>query len=153
MISKFEEIKEQLRELSEIVNSFKSEAVQIRIIDHLFGTTEPEETLDEEIEPQAPKAKKAKRRKAKKATPSGDQPATKKRTSSGQGAVATLVKLYEDGFFSEKRTIGDIISHCDTNLARKFKPNEMSGKLGRMVRSEELKRSKNDDGQYEYINA
>ncbi|MGH9692956.1 MAG: hypothetical protein ACRD5Z_02355, partial [Bryobacteraceae bacterium] len=33
----FDEIKAQLRELAEIVNSFKSEAVQLRIVDLAFG--------------------------------------------------------------------------------------------------------------------
>jgi len=66
--------------------------------------------------------------------------------------VATLLKVYADDFFAKPRTIKAILDHCETNLARKIKANEISGKLARMVRSNELKREKNSDGQYEYTN-
>lgn len=33
----FEEVKKQLAELSEVVNKFKSEAVQLRIVDLVFA--------------------------------------------------------------------------------------------------------------------
>ena len=45
MIKNFEEIKTQLKDLSEIVNSFKSEAVQLKIVELVFG-------LDTEIKEQ-----------------------------------------------------------------------------------------------------
>ena len=60
------------------------------------------------------------------------------------------MSVYQTDFFKKPRTIGDILVHCETNLARKIKANEISGKLGRMVRNGELKRTKNADGQYEY---
>ena len=61
-----------------------------------------------------------------------------------------MIQLAESDFFKEPRTINDIIEHCKHNLARSFRANEFSGKLGRMVRNEELKRKKNKDHQYEY---
>ena len=36
MIKNFEEIKSQLKDLSEVINRFKSEAVQLRIVEFVF---------------------------------------------------------------------------------------------------------------------
>ena len=53
MIKNFEEIKEQLRELSEIVNSFTSEAVQLRIVELVFGENINSEKVVSEDEEEA----------------------------------------------------------------------------------------------------
>ena len=37
MISNFDEVKKQLSELSEVINKFKSEAVQLRIVEIVLG--------------------------------------------------------------------------------------------------------------------
>ena len=145
MIKNFEEIKTQLSELSGIINSFKSEAVQLRIVELVFGL-ETEEEEKQEADVVAAKRKPAKKKAAKKSAPakkSGNKP-------SGQGAVATLSKLVEDGFFDKPKSIGDIVEHCQHNLARTFKANDFSGKLGRLVREGDLTRAKNAENQYEY---
>src|SRR6266508_7025079 len=74
----------------------------------------------------------------------------KAKAPGGTGAVATLSQLASGTFFDKPRTIKDLIDHCKHNLARTFKANEFSGKLGRMVRNGELTRKKNADKQYEY---
>jgi hypothetical protein len=74
----------------------------------------------------------------------------RRKASSGIGAVATLSQLLSGNFFDKPRTIKDVIDHCKHNLARTFRANEFSGKLGRMVRDHELTRKKNADKQYEY---
>lgn len=155
MFKNFDATKLHLTELAEIINKFKSEAVQLRVIELLLNSSgsggnavavQESTTLDRQ-----PKSK----RKARSKSPSksDESRAPKKKTSSGAGAVATLVKTFEDGYFKQPRTIGDICAHCEVNLARRIKPNEISGKLGRMVRSRELSRTKNSDGQYVYTNA
>lgn len=152
MIKNFEEIKVQLKDLSEIVNSFKSEAVQLRIVELIFGLeSEIEENSRGEAESAPKKRKVAKRKTPKK---SDTNTATKKTGNkpSGQGAVATLIKLVEGNFFDEPKSIGDIVEHCDLHLARKFKTNEFSGKLARLVRDGSLTRTKNSEEQYEYQN-
>ena len=91
---------------------------------------------------------------AKRASPvtTGSNAKLKKTSKGGKGAVATLIKVHQEGFFKSPRTIKDILAHCETNLARRIKANEISGKLARMVRSGDLKRVKNADSQYEYTN-
>ncbi|AOY89463.1 hypothetical protein BKP64_15525 [Marinobacter salinus] len=150
MIKNFEEIKLQLMELSDIVNSFKSEAVQLRIVELVFGMEAEHEQDDQDETPEKPRKKTARRKRAAK-KPEEDTPKkTSSKKANGQGAVATLTKLVDDGFFKEPKSIGNIVEHCDHNLARKFKANEFSGKLGRLVREGTLTRTKNSENQYEY---
>jgi hypothetical protein len=73
-----------------------------------------------------------------------------KKKPSAIGPSTILSKLYTEGFFSQCRTIKDICAYADTNLARKIKPNEISGKLAHLVRIGDLSREKNSDNQYEY---
>ena len=132
--------------MSEIVNRFKSEAVQLRIVEFVLDL-EPE-VEQKPIDSDAP-PKTARRKTAKKQ----DSETARKRPGKkpvGQGAVATLEKLVEDGFFSKPKSIGNIVQHCEHNMARKFKANEFSGKLARLVRDGTLIRNKNSDNQYEY---
>jgi hypothetical protein len=151
MIKDFDYIKKQLAELAEVINSFKSEAVQLRIVElFLAGTSEKEQPHDLAQAQQSNKVKpKPRKRKAKS---SSEQPSAEKRKKSlgGTGAVAILTQLAATDFFDTPKTINDILEHCKHNLARTFKANEFSGKLARMVRSNQLKREKNADNQYEY---
>ncbi len=151
MIKDFDNIKKQLKELSEIINSFKSEAVQLRLIDLIFNSEKLPDKDDlkgipETIPVPSSKPKKQRTKSAK----TEDSPPKKRRSSSGKGGSATITKLAEEGFFASPKTINDIIKHCSTNLALTFKANELSGKLIRMVRNKELKREENPDGTYEY---
>lgn len=151
MFKDFNTTKKQLVELADIVNTFKSEAVQLKLLELLFDAT-PHEDETEASPPEPQKPKKRTRKKAspaKKSTKSDNGANGSKKTSSF-GPVSILNKLHEEGFFSKARTIADICQHADTNLARKIKPNEISGKLARMVRNGELSRQKNSDNQYEY---
>lgn len=150
MIKNFEEIKLQLKELSDIVNSFKSEAVQLRIVELAFGVDGEDEQDTQDETPVKPKKKPARKKRAAKKFGEDTPKKVASKKPNGQGAVATLIKLVEDGFFKEPKSIGNIVEHCDHNLARKFKANEFSGKLGRLVREGTLTRTKNSESQYEY---
>lgn len=155
MIDNFEEVKNQLRELADVINKFTSEAVQLRIIELVLGGSsnasgaESESTENEDINP--PRRKRAKRQ-AKAVAKSGDA-GKKKPAAAGKGPVSTLAKLAEGDFFDSPQSIKSIIEHCEVNLARKIKQTDISGKLARMVRDGVLKRAKNADGQYEYSKA
>ncbi len=153
MINNFDEVKKQLKELAEVVNAFKSEAVQLRIVELVFGFEPPEENrvdLGNQIPNTSTKSET--KRKSKEKTVEQDVKKKTPKRASGSGAPATLSNLLTDGFFKKPKSIGDIVEHCEHNLARKFKQNEFSGKLARMVREKLLKRGKNTDGQYEYQN-
>ncbi len=141
-----------LGELATVLNSFKSEAVQLRLLEHLLGNTDVVDT--NHAQPDV-STKQSNHRRRKRPTPSADNGGSgsstkKKSAASGTGAVSTVTQLVEGEFFKKPRTIGDIIEHCKHNLARSFKANEISGKLGQLVRSKQLTRTKNADKQYEY---
>jgi len=149
MIEKFADIKGQLSELATVLNKFNSEAVQLRLLDVVFGKDGGKAEPDsEESSTTAHKSTRRRSRKAKKEIES--KPEKRKKVASGSGARATLTQLLETPFFNKAQTINSIIEHCKHNLARTFKPNEFSGSLARMVRSGELTRKKNADNQYEY---
>jgi hypothetical protein len=149
-IENLPELKKQLTDLASVLNTFKSEAVQLRLLEFILGEVS---IADNSPEQKTPKPTVKRRRKQPK--PPADKKtdtasAKKKPAASGSGAVATLVQLLEGDFFKKPRVINDIIEHCKDNLARTFKANEFSGKLGQLVRTNQLTRAKNKDNQYEY---
>lgn len=159
MIQDFEEIKRQLSELSEVINRFNSEAVQLRIVELIFGTDRPD--TDEGVpEPKIPsnfRGRKKRTSKAQKNEPAAatgsDATVQKGRKSGGsaKGAIAILNDLVDGNFFKSNKTINDIVSYCDQSLARRFKASAFSGALARLTRNGVLERQKNADGQYEYL--
>jgi hypothetical protein len=149
MIEKLSEMKGQLSELATVLNKFSSEAVQLRLLDLVFG--KKESTADPLSSEPVKAPRKASLRKASKAKKQADaHPEKRKKGSTGTGAVAALVQLASTNFFDKPKTINDIIEHCKQHLARTYKANEFSGKLGRLVRTKDLTRAKNADKQYEY---
>ena len=156
MIEKFAELKVQLAELATVLNTFKSEAVQLKLVEIIFGTDSGEDPHEKDgngRKNSEPAAKRKGNRKPASPKSLAGPPAKRKTLTSGAGANATLNQLAQGAFFDKPRTINDIIEHCKHNLARTFKANEFSGKLGRMVRDGELSRKKNSDNQYEYQKA
>lgn len=149
MIKNFDEIKKQLKELAEVINAFKSETVQLRMVELILrdrpeNLEEVEE--DEEVEDETPKAK---RRKRQPKAASSDSGGGRKR-SNGSGPVATLDLLLNEQFFKNPQSLSQIVAHCSSDKARIFRLSDMSGPLGRFVRDGKLKRKKNEQGQYEY---
>ena len=81
----------------------------------------------------------------------GTSKATRAPAKGRPGGTVTLDTLVADSFFKSPKTIGQIVEHCDTSLAMKYKQSDFSGPLMRLVREKRLTRKKNTDGQYEYV--
>jgi hypothetical protein len=94
--------------------------------------------------PRKPRPKKAKARATKSA--SGKQPKGKGRPT----PFSVLEALVASGFFKEPQTIGKIRKHMEESQGRRYKANELSPALLRLLRSGRLARAKNDENQYEY---
>ena len=155
MIERFSELKKNLIELASVLNQFKSEAVQLRLLELLFDATaksNPKEQDDSAATKRRAngRAKKGRAKTSAKKAAQGGPSVKPKKGAGGKGANATLTNLLVGDFFRTHKTIGDIIGHAKLNLARDFRANEFSGKLARLIRSGELTRKKNADGQYEY---
>jgi len=149
MMDKLEGMKKQLSELATVLNQFKSETVQLRILDLVLEGGMSGDKVDRPEEGRAgSRRRRAPRTKVKALK--NPAPGKRRRASPGTGAPATLTQLLSGSFFDKARTINDVIEHCKHNLARTFRANEFSGKLGRMVRNGELTRKKNARKQYEY---
>lgn len=158
MIKDFETVKDQLKELAEVINGFKSEAVQLRIIDLVIGGIPLVAKL--ELSPPTPATPapapvpKSRKRTRKTVTPEATSSAAKSSRPPSKGRPSgktTLETLVNEGFFMSPKTIGQIVEHCDTSLAMKYKQSDFSGPLMRQIREKHLTRKKNSDGQYEYV--
>ena len=150
MIKDFESIKKQLQELASVINGFKSEAVQLKVIELLFQRMgiKPEGSQKPGEEEHEKGSKRRKRKASSGAEKKTKQPRVSKRRRPGPGAI--LKKLIVDGFFKKPKTIQDIVSHCQSKLAYTYDTNEISTALTRALRNDTLKREKNAQNQFEY---
>jgi hypothetical protein len=150
VIENFDGLKKQLSDLAPVINGFKSEAVQLRLLEFVLGEGAASGKSDRTEDDKGSQKSERKRRRltTKKASP--ETSGKRKIAPSGAGAVAALTDLLSGPFFSKPRTINDIVQECKLNRARTFKPNEFSGKLARLVRTGALTREKNADKQYQY---
>ncbi len=224
MIKDFKKATEQLKELAQVLNSIKSEAVQLKLIEFFMAQDFEMETQPvlvpaiaevpavpvelpsapavEEVaeptpvkkqkkekpakaikQPKAPKPAKAVKKveepkqveepkpaepvvveeviKPKtKGRPRKEKPAvekvkvSKKRIPNRPGPSIILNELLKDNFFTEYRTIGQIVEQCDKQYHYTYKSTDLSGTLAKLAKDGVLSRSKNaSSNQFEYIKA
>jgi hypothetical protein len=154
-IENIQDKKKQLAELADVLNSFKSEAVQLRLLEYILGENGSNAVPLPKRDDTKPRARRKPRKQTKQTKTEEEEgnsavPSKKKAAAHGNGAKATIAQLVEGDFFKQPRTIGEIVDHCKHNLARSFKANEISGKLGQLIRTNQLTRTRNADNQYEY---
>src|ERR1700688_287257 len=109
MIDNFDALKEQLRQLSPIINGFKSEAVQLRIVELIFSKDAelPKSVATQETPLLETETSKRTRKPRNK--PNLDSEGKKgQRKSTGKGLTAILNHQIEQGYFSQPRQAGDI---------------------------------------------
>jgi hypothetical protein len=151
MFKDLDALKAQLKELAEVVNAFKSEAVQLRVIELIFSASGGQEEPSETHTASNDAASRRPRRRAPKPTSIKGSEERKAARRGGRGAKATLARALSEGYFKKAHTLGELVQHVETNMASKFKQSDFSGSLARYVRDGKLKRSKNSEGQYEYV--
>ena len=191
MIKDFKKATEQLKELAEVLNSFKSETVQLKLVEFFLGQdfeVEPTTAVKEvkpaslpvkEIIPAAEPVKEVKKEKKVKVKkekpveivapevtkrPKGRPPKEKEKTEKVKvskrripnrpGPSIILNALLSDNYFTENRTIGQIVEQCDQQYHYKYKSTDLSGTLAKLAKEGVLSRSKNaSTNQFEYIKA
>ena len=148
------EFKKELQEIAEILNQFKSEAVQLKVLDMLTGQLS--------FQPAARKAKRHTRKDRpgaehdkppRSSLSQKETPRISPSRLSGGGAHSIILRLLEEAFFDKPQSISSITTHASERLGHRLKANECSPALLRLLRSGKLTRSKNSDGQYEYTKA
>jgi hypothetical protein len=150
MLKNFDELKKQLTELAAVINLYKTESVQLKIVELVFQGTAEEVPDEAETVISTKRVKRSERAPIKTGDPSESNKRPIKK-SGKLGRIGVLNRLLADGFFKSKKKIGDIADHCRLKLATTVKVTDLSGPLARFVRDGKLDREKNVEGQYEYF--
>jgi hypothetical protein len=110
----------------------------------------PEPEIVKDTKPEIVKEiKKAKKAIAKKASKPAE---AKKSTQERPGPSVILRTLVADNYFTENRTIGQVVKHCLATYQFQYASTDLSGTLARLVKENILKREKNaESNQFEYV--
>jgi hypothetical protein len=154
MIEDFSTLKSQLKELAPIINEFKSEQVQLCLIEIIFnkeisGNKAENKIMDTNENKENQKVTRKKQRRSSQ--PSLEK--NDKKSSSRKGPIYYLSLLIDDGYFNQPRQINAIVEHLKDDKAIIYKANAISTALRRLISSNKLKRNKNAENQYEYEKA
>jgi hypothetical protein len=143
MSKHIEKLKKQLTEISEVVNSFKSEAVQLKIIDRLLDVLVEFDKTDAE-------GAELFNKKGHRRDENDNYPFAQGRKK--PGATKILNQLLSTDFFSTPRSISSIATYCKDNFDSDFKTSELSGILLKLANEDKLKRERsNDNNRFEYV--
>jgi hypothetical protein len=145
MSKHIEKLKKQLVEVAEVVNSFQSEAVQVRIIDRLLDVMIESEKADGDgSEIFSKKGRKIRSDDENSAIPGRKKP----------GATKILNQLLSTDFFDIQRSISSIAQYCKDQFDSDFKTSELSGILLKLANENKLRRERsNENNRFEYIKA
>ncbi len=139
MSKPIEKLKKQLIEISEVVNAFRSEAVQVKIVDKL---------LDAMIEFEKHENESGENFSGKKTDESFVTSAARKKP----GATRVLNQLLATDFFKTPRSISDIADYCKSQFDSDFKTSELSGILLKLSNENKLNRQRNEENnRFEYV--
>jgi hypothetical protein len=147
MSKHIEKLKKQLVEISEVVNSFHSEAVQVRVVDRL---------LDAMLELEKADGDGAeifiKRGYKQKADNEGGYASS--RVGKKPGATKVLNQLLSTEFFDIPHSISSIANYCKDTFDSDFKTSELSGILLKLANENKLRRERsNENNRFEYVRA
>lgn len=138
-----EKLKKQLLEISEVVNAFRSEAVQVKIIDRLLDSI-----IDDRHD--ADGESRYKRRSDESFEGEGTEGRIRGRKK--PGATKILNQIIHTDFFDVPRSISTIASYCKEQYDSDFKTSELSGILLKLANENKLKRERNNDNnRFDYV--
>jgi hypothetical protein len=150
MSKHIDKLKKQLLEIAEIVNSFKSEAVQVKIIDKIFEALSESEKGDVEGNGAEFFAKKGRKRSDNNNNIDDSGLLGRKKP----GATKVLNQLLITDFFDMPQSISAIAEICKDNFDSDFKTSELSGILLKLAKENKLRRERNDiNNRFEYVKA
>lgn len=146
MSKQTEKLKKQLIEISEVVNLFKSEAVQVKIIDKFLDAIIESDRADAEGDIQGRKQLRQK----PEAQETEHYNGRKK-----PGATKVLNQLLSTtDFFDTTRSISAIADYCKSEFDSDFKTSELSGILLKLANEHKLRRERSHaNNRYEYVKA
>ncbi|MFD2866275.1 hypothetical protein [Mucilaginibacter antarcticus] len=138
-----EKLKKQLIEISEVVNAFQSEAVQVKVVDKL---------LDAMIEFERGDADGFEFLAKKTAKPKFEIDDYSNTNQKKPGATKILNQLLNTDFFKSPHSISSIAEYCKEKFNSEFKTSELSGILLKLAKENKLKRQRNEGNKrFEYV--
>lgn len=144
-----EKLRKQLLEISEVVNAFKSEAVQVKIIDRLLDSIIEGERPDFDGDPSKLQDRRGFKRGYEDAGADSRIRGRKK-----PGATKILNQIIHTDFFNEPRSISTIAQYCKDQYDSDFKTSELSGILLKLANENKLKRERNNENnRFDYVKA
>jgi len=144
MSKHIEKLKKQLTEIAEVVNAFKSEAVQLKIVDRLLDVLVDFDKADAEG------ADFLIKKINKKTDDTENYPFSANRKK--PGATKVLNQLLNSEFFHTAHSISSIAEYCKENFDSDFKTSELSGILLKLANEHKLKRERSkDNNRFEYV--
>src|SRR3954463_15716863 len=128
MSKNIEKIKNQLSEFANVINSFKSESVQVRIVDHVLNVMDLDKKDDSKF---------------------NNETGTAEQKS--PGATKMLKHLLPTDFFNVPRSIGEIVNYCNEQFDTDVRASEFSGVLLSLIKQKQLQRERNEESnRFEY---
>ena len=147
MSKHIEKLKKQLMEISEVVNSFKSEAVQVKVVDRLLDAML-------ELEKSEGDMPEVFIKRGYKARNGEDSAFSYGRGPKKPGATKILNQLLASDFFDVPRSISSIANFCKDTFDSEFKTSELSGILLKLANENKLRRERsNENNRFEYVRA
>jgi hypothetical protein len=143
MSKQTEKLKKQLLEISDVINAFQSEAVQVKIIDRLLDTM-----IDWDRDSDEQSGKRTRNYQ-------GEDGAQQRESASRKpGATKVLNQLLQTNFFDHPHSIADIATYCKDQYDSEFKTSELSGILLKLSNESKLRRERSEENnRYEYVRA
>jgi cysteinyl-tRNA synthetase len=139
MSKPIEKLKKQLIEISEVVNAFRSEAVQVKVVDKLLEAMIAFEKSDMDNGEIFHK---------KADTVTINNTVSRKKP----GATRVLNQLLNTDFFKTPHSISAIAEYCRKKFNSDFKTSELSGILLKLANENKLRRQRNDENnRFEYV--
>ncbi|HEY8929619.1 MAG TPA: hypothetical protein VIM55_10540 [Mucilaginibacter sp.] len=146
MSKHIEKLKKQLVEISEVVNAFQSEAVQVRVVDRLLDVM----IEMEKGEGETPEIFSKRNYKPRE----NGQHYDTFRGAKKPGATKVLNQLLSTDFFDTRHSISSIAEYCKENFDSDFKTSELSGILLKLANENKLRRERsNENNRFEYVKA
>lgn len=150
MFLNLDPLKNDLTKLAGILNQFKSELVQTKLVEMFFSGVTPSSATAEAPRRKGRPPGSGKKAAAAVAVGAAPKASGKRRARGKMGATGALNALIKQGYFKTRRTIADVVEACDSKVGVSIKVTNLSGPLARFVQEGRLHRAKNKEDKYEY---
>jgi hypothetical protein len=150
MFLNLDPLKSDLTKLAGILNQFKSELVQTKLVEMFFSGASTAPAASEAPRRKGRPPGSGKNKVAAAAVAPVAKAAGKRKPRGKMGATGALNALIKQGYFKTRRTIAEVVDACESKVGVTIKVTNLSGPLARFVQEGRLHRAKNKEDKFEY---